>query len=193
VISAYQPVAHVVSRIPAKSIQSLRNSQRTPKFAAGCVHGRDCLRIGQIRQAQPALLALRVFEIERLPAILAFEQLHFVRPCWLAFSPNCRALENRLLVDKTPVFIQKLKILRRRVAGVPAQFQRYGSSLPTSGFIARKTLPGEAYPGLAQAKRVAAHFTSPIVTPSTRCPLDMCRQMLDSMLLLAKNLRPHAK
>jgi hypothetical protein len=73
VIFAYQPVAHVMSRIPTKSIQSLRNSQWTPKFATGFVHGRDCLRIGQIRQAQSTLLALRVFEIERLPAILAFE------------------------------------------------------------------------------------------------------------------------
>src|SRR5690242_20384960 len=70
VISAYQPVAHVMSRIPTKSIQSLRNSQWAPKFAIGFVHGRDCLRIGQIPQAQSTLFALRVFEIERLPTIL---------------------------------------------------------------------------------------------------------------------------
>src|SRR5712675_3761829 len=74
-ISRDQPVADAIRDIGAIAVVGCRLRQRAPAFAFG-MERRDDLALRHIAEAQPAALAARILEIERLPAVLAFEELH---------------------------------------------------------------------------------------------------------------------
>jgi hypothetical protein len=73
VLSVDQPVADVIPRIGAETVEPARCNQRTPCIAIGLVQSRDHPPVGQIAQSQSAALATRILEIERLPAALALK------------------------------------------------------------------------------------------------------------------------
>src|SRR4030081_1875264 len=75
VIRRDQPVADAVLDIGAVAMAGSRLRQCAPDSAIRRKRSHD-LALRQIAQAQPAALAARVLEIERLPAVLAFEELH---------------------------------------------------------------------------------------------------------------------
>src|SRR5262245_12086767 len=75
VIGDEKPVADVVLRVGAKTVSTLRHRQRGPQ-PVGLLQCRDNLALGHIAQSQPATCAGGVLEIERLPAVLALEELH---------------------------------------------------------------------------------------------------------------------
>src|SRR6195256_5214256 len=75
VIRRDQPVADAVLDIGAVAVAGSRLRQCAPDSAIRRKRSHD-LALRQIAQAQPAALAARVLEIERLPAVLAFEELH---------------------------------------------------------------------------------------------------------------------
>jgi hypothetical protein len=74
-IAADEPIAHIIARIGAKAKKRLRHGERAPQAVRFLQSGHHLL-LRQIAQAQPAALARRILEIERLPAILAFKQFH---------------------------------------------------------------------------------------------------------------------
>src|SRR6516225_9331138 len=71
-----EPVADIMASIGAKAIKPVRRRQRMPRTVCFPQGGNDLL-FRQIAQPQPAALARRILEIERLTAILAFKKLHY--------------------------------------------------------------------------------------------------------------------
>jgi hypothetical protein len=65
-----------VLRIHAEPEAPVRHGERMPQAIPFPVQGAHDLVPRQVAQPQAATLARRIFEVERLSAVLAFEQLH---------------------------------------------------------------------------------------------------------------------
>src|SRR5215831_13099466 len=71
----HEPVADVVLGVGTEAIVTPLRRERTP-HAIDRFQCSDDLLLRQITQPQATALALRILEVERLSAILAFEKLH---------------------------------------------------------------------------------------------------------------------
>src|SRR5262245_14298311 len=74
-LGSHQPVADIVVRIGAEPVALALSRERAPYSVSLFQRGHHFL-MRQIAQAQPAALAFRIFEIDRLAAILALEKFH---------------------------------------------------------------------------------------------------------------------
>src|SRR5262245_19611190 len=75
IVGRHEPVADVVLGVGAEAIALPFRRDRTPRAIDRFQCG-DGLLLRQITQPQATALALRILEVERLSAILAFEKLH---------------------------------------------------------------------------------------------------------------------
>ncbi len=75
ILGSHQPIADVVPGIGAEAISLALGCKRAPKTVGLFQCGDDFL-LWQIAEPQPAALALRILEIEQLPAVLTLEKFH---------------------------------------------------------------------------------------------------------------------
>jgi hypothetical protein len=74
-VGRHEPVARVVGGVGAKAVRTARLRERAPCVAFR-LKGRERVRFRQIAESVRTALARRVLEVEKLPAMLALEQLH---------------------------------------------------------------------------------------------------------------------
>src|SRR5262245_15856013 len=86
IVGRHEPVADTVLGVGAEAIVLPLRRERTP-HAIGRFQCSDDLLLRQITQLQATALALRILEVERLSAILSFEQLRGPgAPGWSLFA-----------------------------------------------------------------------------------------------------------
>ncbi len=91
-ISRHQPVADAIFGIGAEAVALAGRRERAPE-AVDRFEGGDDRLFRQVAQPQPAALAAPILEIERLAAVLAFEQLHAIIVGWVGRKRNPSPLE----------------------------------------------------------------------------------------------------
>src|SRR4029453_7165707 len=75
ILGRHEPITDIVLGVGAEAIALPLRRERIPR-AIGRFQCSDDLLLRQITQRQATALALRILEVERLSAILAFEKLH---------------------------------------------------------------------------------------------------------------------